>query len=372
MKIDFNDVNIPVVIKDSKGTIVFDNGILTKNGLRFVFELNGLRVYFGDSNHDHRRIARFHLDDIIGSSEMIANVKRLVLICAKSDSPVIITGESGTGKELAAQAIHHESSRKKSPFIAVNCGSIPGELVESELFGYAPNSFTGASSKGYIGKFRSAKGGTIFLDEIGDMPHSTQVKLLRVLQDGIVHPLGSTEQIKVDAKILAATNKDLKQLIKMGIFREDLYYRLSVLSVQMPSLHERPEDIPLLVKYFESKFRGKNPSYDKTTFSEKNLLKLKKYRWPGNVRELQNYVDRELWINNDKKRVISHIPDHILNSINTEETASGAGMLEKNEILFLAQCLDQASGNISIAARIAGISRSTYYRKIKKYGLSAS
>ena len=229
-------------------------------------------------------------DNIIGHSENIRSVISLVERVADTDSTILITGESGTGKELIARAVHQNSSRADQPFIAINCGAIPGELLESEFFGHIKGAFTGAISN-RVGRFEMADGGTIFLDEIGDLDPALQVKLLRVLQERNFEPVGSTKTISVDVRIVAATNKNLENLVNAGKFREDLYYRLNVIPIAIPSLKERISDIPLLIQHFIEQFnRSKNRKLAGMSTQAMDALTL--YNWPGNIRELENLIER--------------------------------------------------------------------------------
>jgi len=228
--------------------------------------------------------------EMIGESKEIANIKEIIDKVAKTDARVLITGANGTGKELVAHWLHEKSPRFKMPMIEVNCAAIPSELIESELFGHVKGSFTGAN-KDRAGKFEAANGGTIFLDEIGDMSLSAQAKVLRALQENRISRVGSDKDIKVDVRVIAATNKDLKKEISEGRFREDLYHRLAVILIKVPSLNERREDIPLLIKHFAKKIAEEQGTAVKT-FSDKAIKLLQNYDWTGNIRELRNVVER--------------------------------------------------------------------------------
>jgi two-component system response regulator HydG len=275
---------------------------------------------------------------------------------------VLITGESGTGKELAARAIHYNSKRASAPFIPVNCGAIPEELLESELFGYVKGAFTGADHS-RAGFFQTADGGTIFLDEISETTLSTQVKFLRVLQDGEIFMVGSRRPVKVDVRILAATNKDLQALMKKGKFREDLFYRLNVIPIEMPPLRERGNDILLLLHHFAERYAkesGKSPP----DLSAKALGILKKYYWPGNVRELENVVQR-LTVMTDGD--IIDVPD--LPSLMRFSALKGRGLnrtLTEVETEYILNVLENVGGNKSKASEILGIDRKTLRLKLNK------
>jgi len=315
--------------------------------------------------------ARFTFEDIIGVSPAIQEAKRLAMIAATSRSSVLLLGETGTGKELFAQAIHNHSMRKERPFLAINCGAIPRELLESELFGYAEGSFTGARKGGRPGKFELADGGTVFLDEIGDMPADMQVKLLRVLQTGEVCRIGEHKSISVDVRIIAATNARIKQEIDQKNFREDLFYRLNVFPIKIPPLRGRKEDIVHLAKHIldRSSAIAKKPGMK---FSPEAEGKLVNYQWPGNVRELENIVERAVNLV-DGKDVgpgildISSVSGGMLVAGNTP--GSRLKELEKQAILKI---LEELKFNMSRSAKTLGISRATLYNKIKKYNLSVS
>lgn len=228
--------------------------------------------------------------EMIGESEAILHIKKMIDKVAPTDARVLITGPNGTGKELVAHWLHQKSERSKGPMVEVNCAAIPSELIESELFGHVKGAFTGAS-KDRAGKFEAANGGTIFLDEIGDMSLSAQAKVLRALQENKIQRVGNDKDIKVDVRVIAATNKDLKKEIEAGRFREDLYHRLAVILIQVPALNERREDIPLLINFFSEKI-AKEQGITKKTFSESAIKLLQNYNWTGNIRELRNVVER--------------------------------------------------------------------------------
>jgi transcriptional regulator with PAS, ATPase and Fis domain len=313
------------------------------------------------------------LDSIIGQSSCMEALKENIRLIAKGSANVLLTGESGSGKELFARAIHFESSRKAKPFIAVNCGAIPETLLESELFGYAPGAFTGASKQGKIGKFELANGGTIFLDEIGDMPFSMQVKLLRVLQEKVVIPVGSNKLVKFDARIISATNKDLEKLVKENSFREDLFYRLNVIPINIPPLRERKEDIPPLIKFLLDKYCS---IYKKSVPAiAKDVMEVFLcYPWPGNVREMENVIEYLINITGDKEEIeLCHIPYKIALA-ELEETISSEINLEAIEKAVIAKSLKifgLTTEQKKNAAGALGISLASLYRKIDKYKLEA-
>lgn len=321
------------------------------------------------------------IENIIGDSEAVLDLKDKIKKIADTQSTVLITGESGTGKELIARAIHSCSKRSKKPFIAINCGAIPDSLLESELFGYVKGAFSGASSEGRVGKFELANGGVIFLDEIGEMPFYLQVKLLRVLQERTIVRIGSNKLIKLDIRVIAATNMDLKQRIREKKFREDLYYRLNVIPLRVPPLRERGEDIFLIMKILMEKY---NKIFNKNIHSIDNEVKeiIKNYSWPGNVRELENTV--EFMINMcDEKGIITKdmIYENIIkNSISgnqnekiNSEKDTPLMTLEESEKLLIKKALsiygsDTAGKNL--CAEKLGIGIATLYRKIDKYNLN--
>lgn len=250
------------------------------------------------------------LDHIIGASPKMREIFDLIQTIAPQSSRVLITGESGTGKELVARAIHENSARVRAPFITINCGAFPETLLESELFGYIKGSFTGANEN-RAGLFQAADGGTLFMDEIGNMSPTMQVRLYRVLQEGKVRPIGSTEETDVDVRVIAATNKDLEKEIAEGRFREDLYYRLSVIPVHLPPLRERREDIPLLTRNFLERFR-KSTGKNIEGIEPKAMERLEAYDWPGNVRELENTIERAVALETDKRISLEGLPERIL------------------------------------------------------------
>lgn len=318
--------------------------------------------------------ASYKFKSLIGNSGSMRRVFHSVELASKSDVTVLIEGESGTGKELVARAIHAQGAQKEGPFIAVNCGAIPENLLESELFGHEKGSFTGAIAR-KIGKFEQASGGTMFLDEIADLPLPLQVKLLRVLQEREIERLGGTGPIPVQVRVLAATNQNLKKMIQEGKFREDLYYRLNVFPIKIHPLRERKEDIPELFVHFVEKHRAGNSPIKTDEYA---LRKLEEYDWPGNVRELENFVERLMLLLGDRK-IITEKDIHSLTSEDDGSNNSSAIMeggskrkraLEDTEKEILQKALEQANGNVSAAAKNVQMSRDTFYRKMKKYMIS--
>ncbi|HOP46346.1 MAG TPA: sigma-54 dependent transcriptional regulator [Desulfobacteraceae bacterium] len=304
---------------------------------------------------------KYQYDEIIGKSDVMQKIFQLISQVAKTDSTVLITGESGTGKELIARAIHGNSSRCYMPLVAVSCGALPDTLLESELFGFEKGAFTGADFM-KRGRFEMAHKGTLFLDEIGDISMKTQVDLLRVLQEKKIRRLGGHEEIEVDVRFIAATNRDLKQAIKNGLFREDLYYRLNVISIHVPPLRDRKEDIELLSSVFIRRFcleMGK----EEVRISPSAVKLLMGYDWPGNVRELENIIERALVIGKSDEIT----PDDLPFSRTRGEPENMPESLKMVEKMHIKKMLDRNDWNISKAARIMDIDRQTLYNKIEKY-----
>jgi len=313
--------------------------------------------------------AKYVFDDIIGESETTLVAKKWARIAAGSPSTVLLTGESGTGKELFAQAIHNGSARKDRPFIAINCAALPDTLIESELFGYEEGSFTGSKKGGQIGKFELANGGTIFLDEIGDIPLYTQVKLLRVIQEKKLSRIGSSGEISVDIRIIAATHKDLKEEVHKGNFRKDLYYRLNVITINIASLRERMDDLPFLVVHFVNKLSVKLDRKN-ISISDDFTDRLKTYNWPGNIRELENAIERALNMIPDNGILT---PDLLLFDSQVpgraEERISEVKSLKDIEKDAIIHALNLYKGNILKVSAKLGVGRNTLYRKIKEYDI---
>ncbi|WP_042679079.1 sigma 54-interacting transcriptional regulator [Anaerosalibacter massiliensis] len=315
-------------------------------------------------------MAKYSLDNIISESKSMDYLKDLTKRAAKTNSNILILGESGTGKELFAHAIHNLSERANGPFIKVNCGAIPYELLESELFGYEEGSFTGAVKGGKIGKFKAANGGTIFLDEIGDLPMNMQVKLLRVLQDKEIEKIGSTESEEVDVRVIAATNRDLEKMVSEGMFRLDLYYRLNVLTIKIPPLKERKDDIPILSRHLVQKI-SKRENILVNDVSDKTLEYLKRYDWPGNVRELENILERAInFLDEDTIIKPEHLPPRITGIKKEKNIRSLKQTLEEIERQTIIESLIFSNGNKTKAANILDISRTSLYEKIAKYNIN--
>jgi two-component system response regulator AtoC len=315
-----------------------------------------------------------NLDGIIGASAKIQDVLRMITRLKDTRTPVLITGESGTGKELVARAIHFRGAMAKTPFVAVDCGSLVPTLMESELFGYEKGAFTGAT-KSKSGLFQAADGGTIFLDEIGDLPLEMQAKLLRVLQEKEVRPVGSNERMNVDVRVVAATNRDLEAAYRAGTFRKDLYFRLNVVTVHLPSLRERRSDIPILVHHFLDRLAtGENVQV--TSAAMKSLLQ---YDWPGNVRELENCIARAVTLGDRHVIDVHDLPPAIrtdqvsaagLSGGQADASSFSTPALAEMERVTILRVFEQARGDKALAGKMLGISRATLYRKLKRYNIA--
>lgn len=318
--------------------------------------------------------AHFKGENIVGSSPAMVRLLETVAQVAPSEATVLITGESGTGKELIAGAIHFNSGRKHGPFIKVNCAALTESLLESELFGHEKGAFTGAYRR-KEGRFKMADGGTLFLDEVSEMPLPMQVKLLRVLQEREFTRVGGEETIKVDVRLVAATNKDLAREIENGRFREDLYYRLNVVTVEVPPLRHRAEDIPLLAQHFLDHFSQKNRRKIKG-FTPQAMDKMLRYPWPGNVRELMNAVERAVVLSRSEYIDVSDLPFSIQDYRGKDVPSPGRLInsvsirLEELEREAVLKTLQATKGNKSEAARRLGITRKTLHKKLKKYGVT--
>lgn len=345
--------------------IVSQNNITLQNTVSSLLESQSVHASF---------------DSIISRSTAMEKIKKRALQVASSNSTVLITGESGTGKGLLARAIHKESPRCSKPFVSVNCAAIPETLLESELFGYERGAFTGAEKNGKLGKFQLADKGTLFLDEIGDMPLHLQVKLLSCLQNRQVDPVGAVRPVDVDVRIIAATNKDLEEMIRQNQFREDLYFRLNVIPLYIPPLRERPEDISMLVQHIIMKFSmamGKAV----TGIEADAMDVLLSYSWPGNIREVENVIEYAINMEQSDTITVDSLPEKLVRKNKHVNSGSGTGMmhislktqLDSAEKQILRECLNQTGWNLEgkrQAAEQLGISESTLYRRLKQLGLS--
>jgi two-component system nitrogen regulation response regulator NtrX len=310
---------------------------------------------------------------MVGTGASMEKIHEAIRRSAPTNATVLITGESGTGKELIARAIHANSNRSRNPFVQVNCAAIPEDLIESELFGHEKGSFTGATSK-QIGKFEQAHKGTIFLDEVGDMSARTQAKVLRVLQEGEVERVGSAATIKVDVRTIAATNKQLEEEIAEGRFREDLFFRLSVIPIHSPPLRERREDIPVLIDHFVETFSAED-NLRKKQISAEAMERLTEYPWKGNIRELRNTIERLLIMSSAKVITVEDLPEGIRNLSETvmpdhREVATLKEFKESSERSFLVSKLRENNWNISQTAQVIGTPRSNLYKKLEQYRIS--
>lgn len=332
---------------------------------QLVRELDEARVWLAEHKLDSL---------IVGKSPSMVRLQDRIATMADSDASVIITGESGTGKELVARTLHNLSSRREGPFVPVNCAAFPETLLEAELFGHERGAFTGAIRK-RLGRFKAAGGGTLFLDEIAEIPPLAQVKLLRVLQEGTIEPLGSDHEVTVDVRIISATHRNLKQRIEEGLFREDLYYRLNVLEIPVPPLRERRGDLPLLVEHFLSRLAPKNST---PAIAPRAWAVLSGYSFPGNVRELEHAVEHALVLSNGREIDVEHLPEDIAGTISQEEaTDSGAfrplNMAAKEfERAYLLRALNLAHGKRLKAAELLGISRKNLWEKLRLHHITDS
>lgn len=317
---------------------------------------------------------KFGFEGVVGDSPQMRDVIERLKRIAPTNASVLIQGETGTGKELVAQAIHQNSPRKNKPFVALNCAALSENILESELFGHVKGAFTDASAD-RIGKFEYAHGGTMFLDEVGDMPLPTQIKLLRVLENGEITRVGSNTPIKVNVRILSATNRNLEESIEAGTFRSDLYHRLKVITIRLPTLQERSQDIPILIDYFMRQFASQHGKQIRG-MSPAARHKLMAYDWPGNVRQLRNVVESMVVVDYDGLLDVDDLPEELAGSpepVGAPSTASLTALVGKPlvelERLFVAETLRLTAGNREEAARMLGIGERTLYRKIKEYEL---
>jgi two-component system response regulator HydG len=336
----------------------------------------GVRLRRQNLELNRRLDEKFGFEGVVGSSpQMLALVERLKRI-APTDATVLVQGETGTGKELVAQAIHQNSPRKLKPFVALNCAALSENILESKLFGHVKGAFTDASSD-RVGKFEYANGGTLFLDEVGDMPLATQIKLLRVLESGEITRVGSNTVIRVNVRILSATNRNLEEAIAAGSFRSDLYHRLKVVTIAIPALRERAGDIPLLIEHFTRQFARRHGKTIKGV-SLAARMKLGAYPWPGNVRQLRNVIESMVVVDCDETLDVDDLPLELDpgNAAPAAAVDAGAGIaslvgrpLEEVERIFIAETLKLTGGNREQAAALLGIGERTLYRKIKEFGL---
>lgn len=342
------------LLKDSSGKII--GGVETFQDMTQVEQLR------------KQLHSRYSFEDIIGRSPAMLQLFDLLPLVAASSSTVLIEGASGTGKELFARAIHHLSPRSKKPFVAINCAALPDTLLESELFGFKAGAFTDAK-RDKPGRFALADGGTIFLDEIGDISAAMQVRLLRVLQERTIEPLGGTKPVPVDVRVIAATNRNLSSLVQQSLFREDLFYRIRVVYLQLPGLAQRREDIPLLVEHLTSKFnhlQGKNIA----GVSDEVMARLMEHDFPGNVRELENIIEQAFVLCRDGQIEAKHLPPELRTGSGENSGKNGLIRLDSLERSTIEEALRRRRGNRRQAAADLGINASTLYRKIRTFGIA--
>ena len=332
---------------------------------RLLTELSDLRKQLDE---------KYELDNMIGKSRKMQKIYEMVRVVAGSDATVLIRGETGTGKELIARAIHRYSTRRNRNFVSINCAAIPATLLEAELFGYEKGAFTGAVTQ-KPGMFERADGGTLFLDEIGEIAPEIQVKLLRALQEGEFDRMGSTKTQKVDVRIITTTNRDLEKAMKEGLFRSDLFYRLNVIPIMLPSLRERKDDIPLLINHFIGKFAEKNGKEIKNV-SPSALSGLMNYDWPGNVRELENVIERAVVLSSgdgieDVELPVSGSNGHFMTISGNDSSfqSSKKQVIESFEVHYLTRAMKNNGGNIAAAAKNAGLDYKNFHSKLKKYNI---
>ncbi|MDE8564571.1 MULTISPECIES: sigma-54-dependent Fis family transcriptional regulator [Anoxybacillus] len=364
---------IPIVVDGrvigAVGTVIFrDTNEWKRMNSHIKSLLLQLQTYFQEWTENNG--AKYTLTDLISCSKQMEELKEKVKRIADSDISVLIRGESGTGKELFAHSIHQLSSRSQKPFVKVNCGAIPEHLLESELFGYEEGAFTGAKKGGKKGKFQLADGGTIFLDEIGDLPLHMQVKLLRVLQEKEMEPIGSIKTVSVDVRIIAATNRPLEKMVEEKRFREDLYYRINVIPFVIPPLRERPGDIEMLAYHFMKKI-AKRSGKRVNAISAEVMKLLRQHVWPGNIRELENVMEVAVHFANGETITVDALPEYLkANSSYQMKGKTLKELLEETEKAAIQQSLQRCGRDKQKAAKELGISKSAMYEKIKKYGLS--
>jgi two-component system NtrC family response regulator len=383
------DQDIPIIIMTAYGTIEMAVEAMKKHAYDYItkpFNNEELKLTVKKALKNYMLIKenrllnealsdRYSFGNIIGKSKPILEIYDLISKVAQSKTSVLITGASGTGKELIAKAIHYNSSRKDRPFISINCGALTETLLESELFGHEKGAFTGAVSM-KKGRFELADGGTLFLDEVGEMPPSLQVKILRVIQEMEFERVGGTKTIKVDIRILSASNRDIKKDVKDGLFREDLFYRLNVINIEVPSLRERGEDIRLLVNHFIEKYR-EDDGKKKIELTPEAWKALFNYSWPGNIRELENIIERAVVLNTGGLITLDSLPDYL--SGKEEELdvdrfipldAPLQKTLEQIEKKMIKRALKRCNNVQSHAAAMIGITKSLFQHKIKKYNIA--
>ena len=359
-----------------KGAFDYLTKPLDMNRLRAVTQraVDSSRLRRTNLELNRRLDEKFGFQGVIGDSRQMRDIIERLKRIAPTNATLLIQGETGTGKELIAQAVHQNSPRKNKPFVALNCAALGEHILESELFGHIKGAFTDASAD-RVGKFEYAHGGTLFLDEVGDMPLATQIKLLRVLENGEITRVGSNDPIKVNVRILSATNRNLEDVIEAGTFRNDLYHRLKVVTIRLPSLRERSQDIPMLIDYFLKQFATRHAKQIRG-MSPPARHKLLGFDWPGNVRQLRNVVESMVVVDYDGLLDVDDLPEEFCTSPEPAGEPSSASLtalvgkpLTELERLFIAETLRLTAGNREEAAKMLGMGERTLYRKIKEYGL---
>ncbi|RLF60407.1 MAG: sigma-54-dependent Fis family transcriptional regulator [Thermoplasmata archaeon] len=380
---------LPVIMMTAYGTIELAVEAMKKQAYDYItkpFQNEQLKLTIKKALENHRLarenrrlndalLDRYRFGNIVGKSKPMLKVYDLVSRIAQSRASVLITGPSGTGKELIAKAIHYNSPRKDKPFVSINCGALTETLLESELFGHEKGAFTGAVAM-KKGRFEVADGGTLFLDEVGDMPQPLQVKLLRVLQEMEFERVGGTRSIKVDVRVLSASNRNIKEDVEKGLFREDLYYRLNVMNIEVPPLRERIDDIPLLVKHFIEKYR-EDEGKDKIELSPEAWKALYSYSWPGNVRELENVIERAMVLSSGGKISLEDLPEELVGAeaeFDVERLVPPnvplPKAMEQIEEKLIRRALHQCNNVQAHAAKMLGITKSLIQHKMKKYKIT--
>ncbi|SEQ31343.1 DNA-binding transcriptional response regulator, NtrC family, contains REC, AAA-type ATPase, and a Fis-type DNA-binding domains [Solimonas aquatica] len=376
---------IPVVLMTAYSTVKDAVQMIKEGAFDYIakpFEIGELSATIGNALRlsaalqDNQRLrreleSRYRFDHLIGASAAFRRVIGAIAEVCESRANVLLTGESGTGKELAARAIHYNSARRNEAFVAINCAAIPEGLLESELFGHVKGAFTGAVSA-RPGRFVQANGGTVFLDEIGDMPVSIQAKILRVLQERVVEPVGGSQSRSVDVRVIAATHRDLREAVRSGGFRHDLYYRLNVFPIELPPLRERREDIPLLLAHFLQEL-GKSSERPMPAFTPAALRLMERYSWPGNIRELQNCVERAVIVARNGSVDAGDLPAELHEPVSSENGGLPSDLdaeLERLERRFVLEALARTNGVQVQAAELLGISERSLWHRIKKLGIN--
>jgi len=367
-----SNVRVTIIRRDGrKVPVSVSTTLLRDDSERYIGAVEFFRDLSEIENLKNKIFKFRGLENIVSCNEKMQHIFKLLPNIAESECNVVIQGPSGSGKELLAQALHNLSPRKHNAYIRINCAALPETLLESELFGYSRGAFTDAK-RDKPGMFYMAQGGTLLLDEIGDMPLALQVKLLRVLNNGEYQPLGSTRMSQADARIITSSNRDLKDMVEQGKFREDLYYRINVITIHIPPLRERLEDLPILIEHFIRKFRAKRKK-DIQRISEQALSLLRKYDFPGNVRELENAIEHAFVICEGELIETEHLPQRILEA--AQNVGNGYGNIlngNSSEEAMIRQALIRNHGNCTRAARELGIHRVTLWRKMSKYNIALS